>query len=157
MSAAYRLFSQQALDAAALVRGAQGIARGLKPPLELDIQEVHPRLALADAAAEEPLWLTLRAARGDVSASYRLLERFPTEEDWAAAKRAEVASQAHGMAGLARRCPRLWEVHPSPAEADLALTLLLCAVAAGVALGPVLPADESALFGVRGARLRAGV
>lgn len=106
----------------------------------------------------EAPFILLCAARGDEAADYRLIQRLPTEGDWDAARRAEAASRAYGMADLARRCPQLWELHPlPPASAEVPLTLLLCAVAASVALGPVLPADEAALFGVRGARLRAGV
>ncbi len=162
MTAAYRVFSQSALDPASLIRGAQGLGRGLRPPLELAVQGAHPSLALPDpqvflGVGMEAPFVLLQATRGEDAASYRLLERLPTEEDWAAARRAEAASQAHGMADLARRCTKLWELHPlPPVSADLRLTLLLCAVAASVALGPVLPEDEASLFGVRGARLRAG-
>jgi len=53
------------------------------------------------------------------------------------------------MSVLAERCPAVWEITDAEAEPRAALTL--AGVLAAVGLGPVLPPDESALFGVRGA------
>jgi hypothetical protein len=58
------------------------------------------------------------------------------------------------MSALAERCLTIWEISAESAPSELAL-LTLCGVLAAAALGPVLPPDESALFGVRGAMERA--
>jgi hypothetical protein len=75
-------------------------------------------------------------------------------DDLGAAARAETRGNAAGMASLAKRCPTLWEVE---ADAGVHATTLheFCALLASVALGPVLPPDESTLYGVRGAMERA--
>jgi hypothetical protein len=57
------------------------------------------------------------------------------------------------MAALARRCASVWQVEPQAPESEAA-THNLCAIMASVALGPVLPPDDSTLFGVRGAMER---
>jgi hypothetical protein len=75
-------------------------------------------------------------------------------EDLAAAERAEVAGRAAGMAALAARCKTLWEVEPV-GDVDAATLHAFCALLASVALGPVMPPDESTLYGVRGAMQRA--
>ena len=48
----------------------------------------------------------------------------------------------------------IWRIEPE-GEAPAAITLELAGLLASVALGPVLPPDDSTLFGVRGARERA--
>jgi hypothetical protein len=91
-----------------------------------------------------------------------------TDADLLEARHAEELSRAAGMAALAERCPTVLEVtelatvgQPAraapakPAEGHEKLLLELCALLAFVALGPILPPDGSALFGVRGARARA--
>jgi hypothetical protein len=79
----------------------------------------------------------------------------PVSEAWLErARRAEEAGRAAGMAGLAARCPMIWRIEPE-GEAPDAITLELAGLLASVALGPVLPPDDSTLFGVRGARERA--
>jgi hypothetical protein len=70
------------------------------------------------------------------------------------ARRAEIAGRAAGMATLAERCAFVWRIEPEN-EAPPALLLTLSGLLASVALGPVLPADDSTLFGVRGAIERA--
>jgi hypothetical protein len=55
---------------------------------------------------------------------------------------------------LAARCPAVWIVTPE-AEVQGSAELQLSALLASVALGPVLPDDESTLYGVRGAMERA--
>jgi hypothetical protein len=58
------------------------------------------------------------------------------------------------MSDLAARCPAVWTIS---AEGEVTGTaeLQLSALLASVALGPVLPEDESTLYGVRGAMERA--
>jgi hypothetical protein len=70
------------------------------------------------------------------------------------AGRAETAGQAAGMASLAERCRSVWRIEPE-GEAPDAVLFTLAAALASVALGPVLPPDDSTLFGVRGALKRA--
>jgi hypothetical protein len=57
------------------------------------------------------------------------------------------------MATLAARCPTVWLIDECEPRSQAAL-LNLCAILASVALGPVLPDDDSTLFGVRGAMER---
>jgi hypothetical protein len=78
-----------------------------------------------------------------------ILSRAATAEDQAAARRAEERGRSAGMSALAERCRFVWVISPL-SEAPEAAVLNLCAVLASAALGPVLPPDESALFGVRG-------
>ena len=58
------------------------------------------------------------------------------------------------MAQLAARCRALWVV-TAESEISGSAELQLSALLASVALGPVLPEDESTLYGVRGAMERA--
>lgn len=101
------------------------------------LPHLRARLGLRGAPAVE-LSLSLREAR---------------EEDHLAAEQAEARGRAGGMASLARRCARLWEV-PDDAEHRREV-MTLCAILAATELGPVMPPDHSTLFGVRGARERA--
>ncbi len=99
----------------------------------------------------------LESPSGGYSGNFQLVVRSARLEDHADADRAELAGKAAGMAGLARRCQSLWEVRAAasaPPWGDDAALLNLCAILASVALGPVLPADLSTLFGVRGAMER---
>jgi hypothetical protein len=99
----------------------------------------------------------LESPNGGYSGAFQLVVRSARPEDHADAEQAELAGKAAGMAGLARRCQSLWEVRAStsaPPWAHDAALLNLCAILASVALGPVLPADLSTLFGVRGAMER---
>jgi len=91
-----------------------------------------------------------RAANG----TFLLRARLARPEDWAAARSAEARGHAAGMADLAARCPALIEVEPEPGASEVA-TWVLCAALAIAGLGPVMPADGSTLFGVRGALARA--
>ncbi|MCE7891068.1 MAG: hypothetical protein DYH12_15455 [Sorangiineae bacterium PRO1] len=95
---------------------------------------------------------TLRLKLGD--ASFALHARPRSEADLQRARQAETRGRAAGMADLAARCPTVWEVEPEPGTAEGALHRL-CAVLAITALGPVLPPDDSTLYGVRGALERA--
>ena len=89
-----------------------------------------------------------------VSGSFTLRARPRSEADLAAAREAEQRGRAAGMATLAARCPTIWELEPDEGTSEAA-TLSLCAALAATALGPVLPADGSTLFGVRGSLERA--
>jgi hypothetical protein len=74
--------------------------------------------------------------------------------DRAAAEVAETRGKAGGMASLAARCAVVWTItHES--EISGSAELQLSALLASIALGPVLPEDESTLYGVRGAMERA--
>ncbi|HVJ21700.1 MAG TPA: hypothetical protein VM686_40125 [Polyangiaceae bacterium] len=99
----------------------------------------------------------LEGARSAYSGDFEITARAARPEDHSAADQAELAGRAAGMAGLARRCPNVWEIRrvdaARPWDEDAAL-LNLCAILASVALGPVLPPDSSTLFGVRGAMER---
>lgn len=98
---------------------------------------------------------TLRAAARGAQGEFRVSARATTDEDLVRAQAAEAAGRSAGMAALAARCSTVWTLDP---EGDVPewLALELCAVLAFAALGPVLPADGSALLGVRSAQARAG-
>ncbi len=86
--------------------------------------------------------------------TFRIEARERTAEDLFAAEAAEARGRAGGMSLLAARCPVIWSIFPEndgTGSAELQLSALL----ASVALGPVLPTDESTLYGVRGAMERA--
>ncbi|HEY3595330.1 MAG TPA: hypothetical protein VGL13_15695 [Polyangiaceae bacterium] len=76
--------------------------------------------------------------------------------DLSDARDAESRGAVAGMAALAERCPKVWEIGPAPGspEPSDAAYLTLAGVCASVALGPVLPPDRQTLFGVRGAMER---
>jgi hypothetical protein len=78
-----------------------------------------------------------------------------TRADLEDAREAEARGRAAGMAALAEKCPRVWELDrggkDDPSETAY---LTLAAICASVALGPVLPPDRATLFGVRGAMER---
>lgn len=75
-----------------------------------------------------------------------------TEEDWAAAERAEerTGAAASGLSRLARRCATVMRV--ACASEDDRGALLLAAVIASVHLGPILDPARERIFGVRTAR-----
>lgn len=98
--------------------------------------------------------LRLDSARYPGHGTFVLRARSTTADDRFAAEAAEARGRAGGMALLAARCATVWTVTPEldvTGSAELQLTALL----ASVALGPVLPIDESTLYGVRGAMERA--
>jgi hypothetical protein len=97
--------------------------------------------------------LALSSHRHGFVQRFRLRTRAATAEDYAAAGRAEAHGRSGGMSALAARCRFVWTLLPLDTEAELA-TLNLSGILAAVALGPVLPADESALYGVRGSMER---
>jgi hypothetical protein len=98
--------------------------------------------------------LRLSSARYPGHGTFRIDARPTTDADRSAATLAEQRGRAGGMATLAARCAVVWEVTRA-GEVSGAAELQLTALLASVALGPVLPEDESTLYGVRGAMERA--
>ncbi|HXK19197.1 MAG TPA: hypothetical protein VNG33_15395 [Polyangiaceae bacterium] len=94
------------------------------------------------------------SARYPGSGSFHIESRSTVPDDRFAAEAAEARGRAGGMALLAARCPALWTITVE-GEASGSAELQLSALLASVALGPVLPEDESTLYGVRGAMERA--
>ena len=145
-----RVFSQQP-DLVAVLPQLLAHARRFFS-VELDV--------LSASAGERPdptqavVSLRFESARYPGSGSFRIESRRATEADRRAAEGAEIRGKAGGMALLAARCPALWLITP---EGDVSgsAELQLSALLASVALGPVLPGDESTLYGVRGAMERA--
>ena len=86
--------------------------------------------------------------------AFRIESRKATAEDRFAAEAAEARGRAGGMSLLAARCPAIWDIEPEAEVTDTA-ELQLSALLASVALGPVMPSDQSTLYGVRGAMERA--
>ncbi len=132
----YRVFAQRTES----VVNVEGIARSAE-------KWFSRRVEVVEGADPASVVLKLGAAE------FRIHARPATEEDRAQARIAEARGKAAGMAALAARCPCLWEVSPSEDTNEIE-TLRLCAVLASTGLGPVLPPDESTLFGVRGAMER---
>lgn len=121
---------------------------------------------LAFAPSGESLLLELASRRFPDAVRFEVTSRAANDDDRAAARRAEQRGNSAGMAELSARCPAVWCVTRVSASDDVkrsepgdpallyAALLNLCGILASVALGPVLPPDESALFGVRGAMTR---
>ncbi len=86
-------------------------------------------------------------------ACFTIRPRAATDADRTRAQGAELRGRAAGMSALADRCETIWEIAADAGTPELALHQL-CGVAASVALGPVLPPDDSTLYGVRGAMRR---
>lgn len=138
----YRIFTQTPDGHFDPPRLAHNARLWFRSKLEvLDHEPRRLRLRLHGAFATTPVELTLVA-------------REVTKEDMRDVKAAELAGQAAGMGALAMRCPLLWEL-VAPDDAPPAAVFVMCAAAASVALGPVLPPDRSTLFGIRGAIERA--
>ncbi len=102
--------------------------------------------------AATTLRLFIENERLGVAEEFTIRTRARTSDDLSRAEAAEDAGRAAGMSSLAARCASVWELSADGSEAG---TLLLCAMLASVALGPVMPADTSTLYGVRGAMERA--
>lgn len=134
----YRVFAQTVLlDPALLVRQATRFFEGVLEVLE------QPSL--------DALRVRITSQRRGFSGEFLVQTRLKRAEDDAAAERAELNGRAGGMAALAKRCTHVWTLDGDSEDAAL---FNLCAVLASIALGPVLPPDESTLFGVRGAMQR---
>lgn len=139
----YRVFSQ---SGPGLPSPAELVARATRLfSIELEVLSAAPAQAVTTPSA-----LSVRICPRPSAAheTLRVEARPARSEDWDAAQRAELCSAAAGMAALARRCSSVWQVH---AEFDTPGLLGLCALLANLGLGPVLPPDESTLYGVRGA------
>ena len=136
-----RVFSQQADLVAALPKLLQHARRFFAAELEV-------------LSSTPDVRLRLHGARYPGRGTFRIEVRERSADDLFAAEAAEARGRAGGMALLAARCPAVWVVTP---ESDVsgAAELQLTALLASVALGPVLPADQSTLYGVRGAMERA--
>lgn len=130
------------------------------PRLEIDRLRQHAARHFAaelctlnrDADARRATLALRHTTHGECT--FRLHARLATPGDRSRLPAAELRNQSHGMAALGERCQCVWEV-----EADPVVPLSACfyfgALLASVALGPLLPDDDSGLFGVRSARLRA--
>jgi hypothetical protein len=145
-----RVFSQQPDLVAALPKLLAHARRFFSAEVEVLSASASERPDLAQAVVS----LRLESARYPGSGSFRIESRPATDADRLAAERAELRGKAGGMSLLAARCSALWLI---TAEADVSgvAELQLSALLASVALGPVLPNDESTLYGVRGAMERA--
>jgi hypothetical protein len=97
--------------------------------------------------------LRLESKKHGYSGTFELLVRPASADDRFEAQAAEVRGNATGMALLAEKCGFVWEVTADDATPQTAI-LNLCGILASVALGPVLPADKSTLYGVRGSMER---
>jgi len=97
----------------------------------------------------------LSSSRPSFDAELTIRVRKVTREDLEDARGAEARGRAAGMAALAEKCGRVWELDRGQRE-DPSETayLTLAGICASVALGPVLPPDHTTLFGVRGAMER---
>lgn len=141
-------------------------AGGIDPALLVRTATRHFEASLEILGAEEPLGpamgspgvsLRLVSERRNFSQDFKILSRAASADDWAAARRAEERGRSAGMSALAERCQFIWVISGAAGtetETEAAALLNLCAILASAALGPVLPPDESALFGVRGAMER---
>lgn len=145
-----RVFSQQPDLVAALPKLLQHARRFFAA--ELDV------LSASAPDRPEPLnaqvSIQLASARYPGQGRFAISSRPATDDDRFAAEAAEARGSAGGMALLAARCPAVWVV-TAEGEVTGSAELQLSALLASVALGPVLPEDESTLYGVRGAMERA--
>ena len=148
----YLVFSQEKTPRLPLVRLLQNAKNyfGLSVTV-LGEEGVSERGEVAEASR---VLLELENPKHGYTARFEISARYASVQDQSAAREAESAGRAAGMADLARRCPTVWEVTAAPLAPELS-TFELCAVLASTALGPVLPRDASTLFGVRGALERA--
>lgn len=131
------------IDAAALLRNAKRFFN-----LEMEVMRAQP-------SGDRCSRLELRI---DGDQDFLVENREKQGEDLERANLAEQRGKAAGMAGLAARCQHVWELRGLAADGEAAnarASLMLQALLASVALGPVLPPDTSTLYGVRGARERA--
>lgn len=147
---ATRVFSQQPDLVAALPQLLAHARRFFAAELDVLAASApdRPRPLLAEVT------LRLESARYPGAGTFKLQSRAPTPADHADAEAAEARGRAGGMAQLAARCQALWVITPE-GEISGSAELQLSALLASVALGPVLPADGSTLYGVRGAMERA--
>jgi hypothetical protein len=110
------------------------------------------RCQLRKPPPRDTLRVALKGPRG-VSGTFSILSaRANTGRSRARSdRRTARPRRRHGRIGGALHF--VWQVEPD-LDVDLTATLMLCAIIASVVLGPVLPPDDSTLFGVRGAMER---
>lgn len=147
---ATRVFSQEPDLIAALPKLMAHARRFFAAELEVVAASAQERPDVMRAFVS----LRFQSARLAGTGSFRVESRAALPDDRFAAEAAEARGRAGGMALLAARCPALWSIIPE-GEATGSAELQLSALLASVALGPVLPEDESTLYGVRGAMERA--
>ena len=94
--------------------------------------------------AETESGARLELTAGEQSGTFEIVCTPTTPELLERARRAEVTGRAAGMASLAERCAWVWQIQPDTVVTD-ALLFKLCGLLASVALGPVLPPDDSTL------------
>jgi len=145
-----RVFSQEPDLVAALPKLLAHARRFFAVELEVLSASALERPDLAQAVVS----LRLESARYPGRGTFRIESRPTTDADRKAAEGAEARGKAGGMALLAARCRVLWVI-TAEGDASGSAELQLSALLASVALGPVLPGDESTLYGVRGAMERA--
>jgi len=145
-----RVFSQQPDLVAALPKLLQHARRFFAA--ELDV--LSASLPLRPEPLNAQVSIRLASARYPGQGRFAISSRPATDDDRFAAEAAEARGNAGGMALLAARCPAVWVV-TAEGEVTGSAALQLSALLASVALGPVLPEDESTLYGVRGAMERA--
>jgi hypothetical protein len=98
--------------------------------------------------------LRLRATREGRGVRVTVVPRAAVADDLVLVRDVERRTSAAGLGDLAARCPIVLELSAEP-DSERALVLEIAALVASVTLGPVLPAERDAIFGVRGARERA--
>jgi hypothetical protein len=145
-----RVFSQEPDLVAALPRLLQHARRFFAAEVNV-LGASPPERSQPLEAFVELRWERARYAGHGV---FRITSRPTSPDDHFAADAAEARGRAGGMAELARRCAAVWTI-TAEGEATGTAELQLSALLASVALGPVLPEDESTLYGVRGAMERA--
>lgn len=147
---ATRVFSQQPDLVAALPQLLAHARRFFAAELEV-LSASPPNRASPERAS---VTLRLSCARYHGEGTFVVTARPNQAADRAAAEVAEQRGKAGGMAGLAARCVAVWEV-TTEGEVSGTAELQLSALLASVGLGPVMPLDQSTLYGVRGAMERA--
>jgi hypothetical protein len=125
-------------------------------PLSVDVLEelgVEPAPAGGPEPERTAVRLRVEWPERSEQAVFRIASRRIEADDLERARTAEARCRGGGLADLAARCRFVWELaadSPPPEPLRLAFTALL----ASVALGPILPPDSAAIYGVRGARER---
>jgi hypothetical protein len=149
MSETTRVFSQERDLVAALPKLLQHARRFFAAEVEV-LSGSPPHRSHVE---EAEVTLRFESRRYPGTGTFRIVSRETDADDRFAAEAAEARGHAGGMSTLAARCPVIWLL--SSTEATGTAELQLSALLASVALGPVLPADGSTLYGVRGAMERA--
>lgn len=127
------------------LEGAFRVVAAARAHFDAEVTVDQRRESAASASAR----LTVATRDGALSAA--VVGRAATEADLAVARGREAAAGGGGLALLAARCGFVWEVDAEGGERE---GHRLAAILAAGLLGPVVTDD--AIFGVRGARARAG-